>query len=89
MRTHSTLLISQTGAPFLTPPGNGRLPSLRQWIYFLVGGALLLTAERPYFRLAASRGWIASGQQFTTDRVQDWRSAYWAGRRHSLKGMFQ
>lgn len=79
----------QLGTPFFIAPGNGRLPGLRQWIYLLVGGALLLTAERPYFRLAASRGWIAAGLQFRTDLVQDCRSAYWAGRRHSLTGMLQ
>jgi hypothetical protein len=89
MQTQSKLLNWQIGAPFFTPPGNGRLPSLRQWIYLLVGGALLLTAERRYFRLSTSRGWIAAGQQFTTDLVHDCRSAYWAGRRHSLWELFQ
>ena len=79
----------QLGTPFFVAPANGRLPSLRQWIYFLVGGAVLLTAARPYFRLAASRGWIAAGQQFTTDLVQDCHTAYWTGRRHSLWELFQ
>jgi len=50
------------GTPFFVAPGNGCLPSLRQWIYFLVGSALLLTVARPYFQLATSRDWIAAGR---------------------------
>jgi hypothetical protein len=89
MRAQPKLINLRLGAPFFVAPGNGRLPSLRQWIYLLVGATLLLTAERPYFRLVTSRGLIATGQQFTTDLVQDCLSAYRAGRQHSLRGMLQ
>ena len=89
MRARPKLLNWQLGAPFFVEPWHARLPTLRQWIYLLVGGAPLLTAGRPYSRLAASRGLIAGCQQFTTELVQDCRSVYWAGRRHSLRGMLE
>ena len=76
MPAQPKLIKWQLRAPFFVAPGNAYLPSSRQWIYLLVGGALLLTAERPYFRLDVSLGWIAAGQQFTTDLSADCPSAY-------------
>jgi hypothetical protein len=78
------------GAPFFVAPGNGRLPSLRQWIYLLVGGGLLLTAER-LFPTCHEPGVDRrrSAIHDVLSLVQDCLSAYRAGRRHSLRGMLQ
>jgi hypothetical protein len=67
MRAQPKLISWQLRAPFFVAPGSACVPSSRQSSYLLLGGGLLLTAERRYFRLAASRGWVAPGQQFTTD----------------------
>src|SRR5215471_1770274 len=68
-----TAEIHQLAAPcaFFAAPGSACLPSSRQSSCLFLGGGLLLTAERRYFRLAASRGWVTAGQQFTTDLMLD------------------
>jgi hypothetical protein len=77
------------GTPFLTPPGNGQLPSLRQWFYLVIGCIFLIMALRACSQPAQSQGWLVDGQCLAVDLEHEYQSAYWAGRRHSLWELFQ
>lgn len=89
MQTQSKLLNWHIGAPFFTPPGNGQLPSLRQWLYLVIGSIVLLMALWPYSQPAQSQGWLVAGQCLAVDLEHEYQSAYRAGRRHSLWELFQ
>jgi hypothetical protein len=89
MRAQSTLVSWGIGAPFLTPPGNRQLPSLRQWFYLGIGCILLIMALRPCARRARNQEWLDAGQCLAVDLEHEYQSAYWAGRRHSLGELFQ
>jgi len=89
MQVQSTLLNWRIGAPFLTPPGNGQLPSLRQWSYLVTGCILLVMALRPCSQPAHGQEWLVAGQSLAVDIEREYQSAYWAGRRHSLWELFQ
>jgi hypothetical protein len=89
MRAQPKLFNWQIGEPFFTPPGAGQLPTARQWTYLLVGGALLLAALRPYIRIAHVQGAMVAAEYLAVNLQQEYRDAYWSGRRHHPWELFE